>query len=729
MFQMEIEKVKKDWELNRLKQIKVEEERKAELEEDEMMYTYTNAEVVKKKSKKKLSKNVINSRNKSNRAKHLNSATGGNYSKTGKRIDMAGGSKSKIHASMSVAKTNSREINTRRKSIRHVTSMLNASLAKSSSPESKNASRSNNSQDRRSSLSGVSIHRNKSSNNNKRKLSIIKNLSKNKKSVSKSASFSPKAKITSNNTSIVGSGSLIDDELIKFNKQQKQEKKEQSNERQLKQEEKKEQQREQADKVAIAKPAIKRTSKATIAFRLAEAEAAAAAATSLASNSFNYSPLEAKEKNIDKKSNKSPDIPSAITDKSRRSKKGAGEKLQMHISAATTPAANISPKLRFDLSADSKLESFATVDDDNDEMFSSRIITPSSIVCPYLPPLPDLVDSNEPSSDIKNLNDFKTETEKIHAIKKRTVKQKSSDRASIAKQLNETNSILVEKIEQIQNSNLVANIPTNSLNSMLSSFPVASTSVQKNQLFSAQFNPSIQYKTIYRPQTQINISTSGSSSSLIAQPVVQNQPHTIVGAPKPIITLSNPSQTIKLLTPTINYQSTIPSLSSTVSGANPKPVLVTTRINQPLTNQIVTSTANPPQKVLLIQSALKSVQSPQPAQIGTSNNVAATIRSLPSSSNLNNSNRIIILNASSAINSQQTNSSLVTKSTNAFVNLPKLQTTLTPLLTTANANLASSLNLPNRSSLVYTAIPNTSRSNTVATIDLLRQQQHQQEKK
>jgi len=42
---IQIEKVKKDWELNRLKQLKEDEERKAEQEEDDMMYTYTKTEV------------------------------------------------------------------------------------------------------------------------------------------------------------------------------------------------------------------------------------------------------------------------------------------------------------------------------------------------------------------------------------------------------------------------------------------------------------------------------------------------------------------------------------------------------------------------------------------------------------------------------------------------------------------------------------------------------------
>jgi hypothetical protein len=47
---MEIEKVKEDWELNRLKRLKEDEERKAEQEEDEMMFTYGKTEVPKKKS-------------------------------------------------------------------------------------------------------------------------------------------------------------------------------------------------------------------------------------------------------------------------------------------------------------------------------------------------------------------------------------------------------------------------------------------------------------------------------------------------------------------------------------------------------------------------------------------------------------------------------------------------------------------------------------------------------
>lgn len=40
-----MEQVKKDWELTRLKQLKEEEERKAELEEDEMLYSYSKSEV------------------------------------------------------------------------------------------------------------------------------------------------------------------------------------------------------------------------------------------------------------------------------------------------------------------------------------------------------------------------------------------------------------------------------------------------------------------------------------------------------------------------------------------------------------------------------------------------------------------------------------------------------------------------------------------------------------
>lgn len=38
---MDIEQAKKDWELNRLKSQREEEERKAELEEDDMLYTYS----------------------------------------------------------------------------------------------------------------------------------------------------------------------------------------------------------------------------------------------------------------------------------------------------------------------------------------------------------------------------------------------------------------------------------------------------------------------------------------------------------------------------------------------------------------------------------------------------------------------------------------------------------------------------------------------------------------
>lgn len=51
----DIENVKKDWELGRLKALKEEEERRAELEEDEMLYIYSRDDAynqVKKKSKK-----------------------------------------------------------------------------------------------------------------------------------------------------------------------------------------------------------------------------------------------------------------------------------------------------------------------------------------------------------------------------------------------------------------------------------------------------------------------------------------------------------------------------------------------------------------------------------------------------------------------------------------------------------------------------------------------------
>ncbi len=62
--------MKKDWELTRLKQLKEEEERKAELEEDEMLYAYTKSEVSasrkSKKLKKKLKKSAANNNNNSN---------------------------------------------------------------------------------------------------------------------------------------------------------------------------------------------------------------------------------------------------------------------------------------------------------------------------------------------------------------------------------------------------------------------------------------------------------------------------------------------------------------------------------------------------------------------------------------------------------------------------------------------------------------------------------------
>lgn len=51
--------MKKDWELNRLKQLKADEERKAEeQDEDEMMYTYTKTEVSTTKNPHKTLKNL-----------------------------------------------------------------------------------------------------------------------------------------------------------------------------------------------------------------------------------------------------------------------------------------------------------------------------------------------------------------------------------------------------------------------------------------------------------------------------------------------------------------------------------------------------------------------------------------------------------------------------------------------------------------------------------------------
>ncbi|CAF0730259.1 unnamed protein product [Brachionus calyciflorus] len=57
----DIEQSKKNWELNHLKRLKEEEERKAEQEEDELMFTYTKSEVRKSsRPKKKLEKKIKN---------------------------------------------------------------------------------------------------------------------------------------------------------------------------------------------------------------------------------------------------------------------------------------------------------------------------------------------------------------------------------------------------------------------------------------------------------------------------------------------------------------------------------------------------------------------------------------------------------------------------------------------------------------------------------------------
>uniref|UniRef100_A0A0B7BCW9 Helicase C-terminal domain-containing protein n=1 Tax=Arion vulgaris TaxID=1028688 RepID=A0A0B7BCW9_9EUPU len=59
MAEEDIENSKKDWELARLKALKEEEERRAELEEDEMLYIYSRNESQVKRGRKPLKKNVI----------------------------------------------------------------------------------------------------------------------------------------------------------------------------------------------------------------------------------------------------------------------------------------------------------------------------------------------------------------------------------------------------------------------------------------------------------------------------------------------------------------------------------------------------------------------------------------------------------------------------------------------------------------------------------------------
>lgn len=58
MFQLDIEKAKKDWELNRLKDRREEEERRAEMEEDDMLYTYTKDGMNQVQRARKRDKNV-----------------------------------------------------------------------------------------------------------------------------------------------------------------------------------------------------------------------------------------------------------------------------------------------------------------------------------------------------------------------------------------------------------------------------------------------------------------------------------------------------------------------------------------------------------------------------------------------------------------------------------------------------------------------------------------------
>lgn len=73
---MDIEQAKRDWELNRLKQQREDEERRAELEEDDMLYTYTKEDAMNQVPKKKKAKKYQRKRpipppsRKSNRPHH-----------------------------------------------------------------------------------------------------------------------------------------------------------------------------------------------------------------------------------------------------------------------------------------------------------------------------------------------------------------------------------------------------------------------------------------------------------------------------------------------------------------------------------------------------------------------------------------------------------------------------------------------------------------------------------
>ena len=60
IIQEQIEEAKKDWELSRLKQIKEEEERRAEMEEDEILFTYTSEDAQNKVLKNKQAKSKKN---------------------------------------------------------------------------------------------------------------------------------------------------------------------------------------------------------------------------------------------------------------------------------------------------------------------------------------------------------------------------------------------------------------------------------------------------------------------------------------------------------------------------------------------------------------------------------------------------------------------------------------------------------------------------------------------
>ncbi|CAI9734305.1 helicase domino-like [Octopus vulgaris] len=114
MAEEDIESAKKDWELARLKSLKEEEEIRAELEEDEMLFTYTRDDAYNQVKKSKSKKN---SGNKSNKKKSNYKNFNSRQNSSDEKITSSRKSSRRSAASSDIAKSRSNGLSSSRKSL------------------------------------------------------------------------------------------------------------------------------------------------------------------------------------------------------------------------------------------------------------------------------------------------------------------------------------------------------------------------------------------------------------------------------------------------------------------------------------------------------------------------------------------------------------------------------------------------------------------------------------